>query len=156
MPDSRAQSGNTSERQRAGNRGSSAPRTSTLAITSAEDEVSKGGKPAQPSYNERLLELQKKLSEGMGPAKFDQEFKRLQKEAGMMPLSPMHGGCAPTRACAHAARTRFILRVADLTRLASQCVPFTQVTVGVSWWIQHTPKQRMKHTRSQNCGADGA
>jgi hypothetical protein len=77
-----------------------------MAITPPPDE--RGNHKKDPM--EAMAVLQRRLAEGLGPAKFAQEFAKLQTQLGRMPISPMHGGdrcalapCAqllPALACA--------------------------------------------------------
>lgn len=42
-------------------------------------------------YKELMVSLEKKLAEGMGPAKFAQEFKKIPHHPGASPLSSRGG-----------------------------------------------------------------
>jgi len=73
--------------------------TPPMTVSAAPDDAPMlSVKAPEPDPSEQLLALQDKLAHGMGPAKFEQEFKKIQAAYfGALPFSPMHGGdrCAP-------------------------------------------------------------
>ncbi|KAG8466845.1 hypothetical protein KFE25_008224 [Diacronema lutheri] len=68
--------------------------TPPMTVSAAPDDAPMlSVKAPEPDPSEQLLALQDKLAHGMGPAKFEQEFKKIQAAYfGALPFSPMHGG----------------------------------------------------------------